>query len=89
MNKPAPKIAGRPLVALAWLLKSKPFGAPLRRTLGSLVIEPALANIDFQAEGNPAPLYMPPLYKAATGARDMRENATPGPGETSESREKS
>lgn len=68
MKKPAPKIAGRPLTALAWLLKSKPLGAPLRRALGSLVIEPELAKIDFQAEGSPAPFYMPPLYKAATGA---------------------
>lgn len=65
MSKPAPKIAGRPLVALAWLLQSKPLGALLRQTLGSLVIEPELANIDFEAEGNPAPLYTPPPYKAA------------------------
>jgi hypothetical protein len=79
MNKPAPKIAGRPLVALAWLLKSRPLGAPLRQTLGSLVIEPELAKIDFEAEGNPAPFYMPPLYKAATA---VRENAPPEPVET-------
>lgn len=89
MNKPAPKIAGWQLTALAWLLKSKPLGAPLRRTLASRVIEPELAKIDFQAEGNPAPLYMPPLHKAATGAHGLRENATPGPVETAERRERS
>jgi hypothetical protein len=86
MNKPAPRIAGWQLTALAWLLKSKTLGAHLRRTLASRVIEPELAKIDFQAEGNPAPLYMPPLHKAATGAR---ENATPGPVETAERRERS
>lgn len=75
MDKPAPKIAGRPLVALSWLLRSRVVGAPLRNSLGSLVIEPELAKIDFEAEGSPAPFYAPPPYKPAGGAGEPAPQA--------------
>jgi hypothetical protein len=51
-----------------------------------MIIEPELAKIDFEAEGSPTPFYMPPPYKAATGAR---EHATPAPEEAAEKREES
>jgi hypothetical protein len=37
-------------------------GTPLPRLLSRLVVERKLRDLDFAAEGDPAPLYMPPHY---------------------------
>jgi hypothetical protein len=36
---------------------------PLPRLLAKLVVERKLASIDFAAEGDPAPFYMPERYR--------------------------
>lgn len=62
MTKPAPRIAGRGLKLLSGLLRSPITGPPLRRVVSAQAVDSRLASIDFAAEGDPAPLYMPPSY---------------------------
>jgi hypothetical protein len=58
-----PRLAGGRLKVVSALMRAPVSGPPLRRKLGSMVIEEKLAAIDFAAEGEPAPLYMPPSYR--------------------------
>jgi hypothetical protein len=63
-----PRFAGRALRAAAALMRS-PVGAPLARKLGALVIDRKLAGVDFAAEGEPPPLYMPPPWRRPAGRK--------------------
>jgi hypothetical protein len=60
-----PRLSGRSLRLVSALLHSTVSGPPLRRSLGAAVIDKKLALVDFAAEGEPAPLYMPPSYRRA------------------------
>ncbi len=55
-----PRLSGRTLRFVSGLIKS---AAPLRRALSQMVVDRRLEQIDFVAEGNPAPFYMPPTYR--------------------------
>ena len=77
MTKPAPRIAGRGLKLLAGLLRSPITGPPLRRVISAQAVDSRLASIDFAAEGDPAPLYMPPSYTPPAAASSAASTAAP------------
>ena len=58
MKASTPRFSGIGLRLVEGMLRS----TPLPRLLSRLVIERKLRGIDFAAEGEPAPLYMPPHY---------------------------
>ncbi|HEX8952813.1 MAG TPA: hypothetical protein VF945_13250, partial [Polyangia bacterium] len=58
MKASTPRFAGIGLRLAAAALRS----TPLPRLLSRLVVERRLRELDFAAEGNPAPYYMPPHY---------------------------
>jgi hypothetical protein len=58
MKASTPRFAG---IGLR-LVESALRGTPLPRLLSRLVVERKLRGIDFAAEGEPAPYYMPPHY---------------------------
>ena len=79
MTKPAPRIAGRSLKLLAGLLRSPITGPPLRRALSAQAVDSRLASIDFAAEGDPAPLYMPLSYSSPAAASAAAPGSVPSP----------
>lgn len=58
MKASTPRFAGIGLRLAESVLR----GTPLPRWLSRLVVERKLRGIDFAAEGEPAPYYMPPHY---------------------------
>ena len=58
MKSSTPRFAGIGLRLVESALKS----TPLPRLLSRLVIERKLRDLDFAAEGEPPPYYMPPHY---------------------------
>ena len=58
MDASTPRFAGLGLRLIEGVLRS----TPLPRLLSRFMIERKLREIDFSAEGEPAPLYMPPHY---------------------------
>ena len=58
MKASTPRFAGIGLRLIEGALRS----TPLPRLLSRLVVERKLRGIDFAAEGEPAPYYMPPHY---------------------------
>jgi hypothetical protein len=78
MTKPAPRIAGRGLKLLSGLLRSPITGPPLRRVISAQAVDSRLASIDFAAEGDPAPLYMPPSYTPPAAASSAAPTAASG-----------
>jgi hypothetical protein len=61
MNTTPPRLAGPSLRLVATVLRS-PLGAALRRGLARQLIERYLDEVDFAAEGDPAP-YHPVAYR--------------------------
>ena len=59
MKASTPRFAGIGLRLAEAALRS----TPLPRLLSRLVVERKLRAIDFAAEGDPAPYYMPPHYQ--------------------------
>jgi hypothetical protein len=57
-----PRVAGRRLRLAARLLASGAAG-PIRRHLAAELVERKLAGVDLAAEGEPAPLYLPPRFR--------------------------
>jgi len=62
-----PRMVGRALDVAARVVKSGA-GGPLRRWLGTAVVDKKLAGLDLGAAGEPAPFYMPPRWPRG-GAR--------------------
>jgi hypothetical protein len=58
MKSSTPRLAGIGLLLVESALKS----TPLPRLLSRLVVERKLRDLDFAAEGEPPPYYMPPHY---------------------------
>ena len=58
MKSSTPRFAGIGLRLVESALKS----TPLPRLLSRLVVERKLRDLDFAAEGEPPPYYMPPHY---------------------------
>jgi hypothetical protein len=58
MKASTPRFAGIGLRLVEGVMRA----TPLPRLLSRLVIERKLREIDFAAEGEPAPFYMPPHY---------------------------
>lgn len=59
MDSSTPRLAGLGLKLAEGALRSTPIG----RLLSRLVVERKLRAIDFAAEGEPAPFYMPRPYE--------------------------
>ncbi|HEX8714570.1 MAG TPA: hypothetical protein VF706_03290 [Solirubrobacteraceae bacterium] len=59
MKASTPRFAGIGLRLVESVLRA----TPLPRLLSRLVVERKLSAIDFAAEGDPAPYYMPPHYQ--------------------------
>ena len=59
MKASTPRLVRVRLQVVAQLVRS----TPLPRLLAKLVVDRKLAAIDFEAEGNPAPFYMPEPYR--------------------------
>ncbi len=59
MKASTPRLAGIGLRLIEGALRS----TPLPRLVSRLVIERKLRGVDFAAEGEPAPYYMPPPYQ--------------------------
>jgi hypothetical protein len=68
MNGSTPRIAGLSLRVAETLART----TPLPRLLSSRVIERKLYAIDFAAEGEPAPYYMPPPYRSQRNDRNHK-----------------
>jgi hypothetical protein len=62
-DAPSPRLFGR-LLQLVSRVLAAPAAAPLRLALGALVIEKRLQDIDFEAEGDPLPMFEPPPYRS-------------------------
>jgi hypothetical protein len=58
MAASTPRLAGLPLQLMLRALRA----TPLPRLLSRLVVERKLREVDFAAEGEPAPYYMPPKW---------------------------
>ncbi len=58
MKASTPRLTGIGLRLMDTVLR----GTPLPRLLSRLVVERKLRDLDFAAEGDPAPMYMPPHY---------------------------
>ncbi len=59
MKASTPRLSGIGLRLIEAALKS----TPLPRLLSRLVVERKLRELDFAAEGDPAPYYMPPHWQ--------------------------
>lgn len=59
MKASTPRLSGIGLRLVEGALKS----TPLPRLLSRLIIERKLREVDFAAEGEPPPYYMPPHYQ--------------------------
>jgi hypothetical protein len=68
-------MSGLGLRMLSGVLRA-PGASLLRRALSAQVVDAELAAIDFAAEGDPAPYYMPPPYVRPTPARPLGQPAS-------------
>lgn len=59
MNATTPRFAGLRLLVAAEALRL----TPLPKLLARLIVDRKLATIDFAAEGNPPPFYVPAPYR--------------------------
>jgi hypothetical protein len=59
MDSATPRLSGLVLR----LVESTMRATPLPRLLSRLVVERKLRALDFAAEGDPAPFYIPPIYR--------------------------
>ena len=59
MNSSTPRFAGLGLRLIEGMLRS----TPLPRLLSRFIVERKLSELDFLAEGDPAPYYTPPHYQ--------------------------
>ena len=63
MSASSPRLAGRSLRLVSRLLQSDSLGPSLRRLISGRIVDEKLDQLDFAAEGDPAPLYSPPPYR--------------------------
>jgi hypothetical protein len=66
-----PRMSGRALEVAARVVKSGA-GGPIRRWLGTTIVDKRLADLDLQGAGEPAPFYMPPRWPRDAGEGGAR-----------------